>query len=277
MRLCAFADEASSSLDGQVCALLRNDILLLEMRGVNGKNIKELSLTEAKEVKKILDDSGISVWSLGSPVGKIALDGALYAHFDEFLHILELAELLGTGRIRMFSFYPVKELCAEKQRELVFKNIEKMLDATPKNILLCHENEKDIFGETAENCLALHNTFPRLRAVFDPANFVQCGEDVIRAWKKLGGFVEYLHIKDADVQGVNVPAGEGEGHLPEIVSAFLSHGGDVMTIEPHLNNFTGLSALENGGGANLGRFHYKNNNESFDAACSAFRNILKNL
>lgn len=33
MRLCAFADEASSSLDGQVCALLRNDIHLLEMRG----------------------------------------------------------------------------------------------------------------------------------------------------------------------------------------------------------------------------------------------------
>ena len=43
MRLCAFADEASVSLDGQIEALKRNNISLLEIRGVDGENIKEIS------------------------------------------------------------------------------------------------------------------------------------------------------------------------------------------------------------------------------------------
>ena len=63
MKLCAFADEASPSLAGQIAALRRNDIPYLEIRGVNGKNIKDISVTEAKEIKNELDAAGISVWS----------------------------------------------------------------------------------------------------------------------------------------------------------------------------------------------------------------------
>ena len=39
IRLCAFADEASQSVEGQISALHRNGIELLEVRGINGVNI----------------------------------------------------------------------------------------------------------------------------------------------------------------------------------------------------------------------------------------------
>lgn len=274
MKLCAFADEASASLSGQITALRRNEIPYLEIRGIDGKNIKDVTANEAREIKKRLDDAGISVWSMGSPIGKIEIEGDLAAHFDDFKRILETADIFGAKHIRMFSFFPMKEHDAEKTKELVLTNVEKLLALTPAHITLCHENEKDIFGENAENCLLLHKTFPRLRAVFDPANFVQCGVDTLAAWEMLRDHVEYLHIKDAASDGTVVPAGMGLGNVPHIVSDYLARGGEVMTLEPHLFDFTGLSALENGKSLKHSVSHYRNNDEAFDAAVVALRKIL---
>ena len=52
IKLCAFADEAESSLAGQIAALKRNDISYLELRSIAGKNVKDFSLEEAKEKAK---------------------------------------------------------------------------------------------------------------------------------------------------------------------------------------------------------------------------------
>ena len=277
MKLCAFADEASPSLAGQIAALSRNGISSLEIRGVNGKNIKDITVCEAKDIQNTLEANGISVWSMGSPIGKIALDGDFEAHLDDFKRILETADIFGAKHIRMFSFFPVEGMEQEKTKALVFERIERLLAVTPEHILLCHENEKDIFGENAENCLALHEAFPRLRAVFDPANFVQCGVDTKKAWKVLKNYVEYLHIKDAVLDGTVVPAGRGLGNVPYIVKEYLSRGGEVMTLEPHLFDFTGLSALENGKVTSLGISHYRDNDEAFDAASEALKTILSEI
>ncbi|MBQ8418819.1 MAG: TIM barrel protein [Clostridia bacterium] len=277
MKLCAFADEASPSLAGQIAALSRNGISSLEIRGVNGKNIKDITVCEAKDIKNTLEANGISVWSMGSPIGKIALDGDFEAHLGDFKRILETADIFGAKHIRMFSFFPVEGMEQEKTKALVFERIERLLAVTPEHILLCHENEKDIFGENAENCLALHEAFPRLRAVFDPANFVQCGVDTKKAWEVLKNYVEYLHIKDAVLDGTVVPAGRGLGNVPYIVKEYLSRGGEVMTLEPHLFDFTGLSALENGKVTSLGISHYRDNDEAFDAASEALKTILSEI
>lgn len=275
MKLCAFADEASPLLEKQIAALNRNAISLLEIRGVGEKNIKDVTSAEAEEIKKRLDEAGISVWSIGSPIGKISLDGDMGAHLDDFKRILESAEIFGTNHIRIFSFFPIAGESEEKTRKRVFENMEKLLSLAPAHIVLCHENEKDIFGQTLENCLWLHKEFPRLRAVFDPANFVQCGVETIAAWDMLKEYVEYLHIKDALADGSVVPAGAGIGNLPEIAADYLLRGGEVMTLEPHLKVFKGLAELENGKSVKHGLFVYKNNDESFDAAVLALRKILK--
>ena len=276
MKLCAFADEASPMLLGQIAALKRNGISYLEIRGVNGKNIRELTRAEVKETAHILKESGIGVWSVGSPIGKIALDGDIAGHFDDFARILEAADLLGAERIRLFSFFPVKGMEEKRTRALVTEYTDRFLSMTPEHIVLCHENEKDIFGENTENCVYLHETFPRLRAVFDPANFVQCGVDTAAAWEALKPYVDYLHIKDAVADGTVVPCGMGIGNVPAIVRDYLARGGEVMTVEPHLQDFTGLSALENGASVRFGISAYRDNDESFDAAVTALKHILEN-
>ena len=274
MRLCAFADEASSALSGQIAALKRNGISHLEIRGVNGKNIKELSRAEVLEVKSALDGADIFVWSIGSPIGKISLADDFHAHTEDFQRILEAADVLGAKRIRMFSFFPVKGMSEQTVRDSVCERIDTLLSLTPEEITLCHENEKEIFGENTENCLFLHRTFPRLRAVFDPANFVQCGVDTAAVWKALCDYVDYLHIKDAVTDGTVVPAGMGIGNVSMIVGDYLARGGDMMTLEPHLFDFTGLSALENGKSVKLGISAYKDNDEAFDAAVAALKAII---
>jgi hypothetical protein len=47
-----------------------------------------------------------------------------------------------------------------------------------------------------------------------------------------------------------------------------------MTLEPHLFDFTGLSALENGKSVKLGISAYKDNDEAFDAAVAALKAIV---
>jgi sugar phosphate isomerase/epimerase len=274
MKFCAFADEASEKLSGQIAALRRNGISMLEIRGVNGKNVKDLSRDEVKEIKTALDANGISVWSVGSPIGKISLADDFTAHTEDFKRILETSDILGAKHVRMFSFFPILGMSEEEVKEAVYGRIEALLSLTPSHITLCHENEKEIFGENTESCLWLHRSFPRLRAVFDPANFVQCGVDTRKAWEALRDYVEYLHIKDAVGDGTVVPAGMGVGNVPDIVRDYLARGGEVMTLEPHLFDFTGLSALENGKSVKLGISAYKDNDEAFDAAVKALRVVV---
>jgi len=142
-------------------------------------------------------------------------------------------------------------------------------------IVLCHENEKDIYGDVAERCLELLNALPSLSAVFDPANFIQCGVDIEKAWALLKDKVYYLHIKDATESGIVVPSGKGVGKLEFVVKDFLASGERTVSIEPHLADFVGFSALEQDEKSALG-FTYKNNFEAFSAAVSAFKAIADN-
>ena len=274
MRLCAFADEASPFVEEQIKALKRNGLNALEVRGVNKINVSKISIENAKELRSMLEAEGLSVWSIGSPIGKHKLADSFEPHLDTFKHVIELAYTLGTSRIRMFSFYPIAGESADVTGERVFERLHKMCEITPSDIILCHENEKGIFGENAENCLAIHKEFPTIRGVFDPANFVQCGVDTLRAWEMLKPFVDYLHIKDALGDGTVVPAGEGKGNVAHIVRDYLSRGGDTMTIEPHLAEFVGLASLENGESVKADGKRYVSNDEAFDAAVSALKKII---
>jgi membrane-bound ClpP family serine protease len=78
IRLSAFADEAGKSLSSQITALLRNDIRLTELRSVDKKNVSELTLPEAREIGATLTGNGIGLSALGSPMGKVEIDGKHY-------------------------------------------------------------------------------------------------------------------------------------------------------------------------------------------------------
>lgn len=276
IRLFAFADEASKMFAGQLAAMERNDLQGLEIRGVDGQNISEISLEKAKEVRRQMDDKGLVTWSIGSPIGKVRLDADFAAHLDKLRHCLEVANILGAENLRLFSFF-MKPQELEQNRSQVIDKMGAFLDvAGGTGVSLCHENEKGIFGATAQCCLDILTQLPGCKGIFDPANFVQCGVDTAAAWELLKEHTYYLHIKDALADGTVVPAGKGQGNVAMIVKDFIARGGCEMTIEPHLKVFDGLAGLEQAGEeSKVGGFCYSDSNAAFDAACEALKTILR--
>lgn len=272
LKVAAFADEASQALEGQIAAMKRNDISLLEIRFVDEENISVVSLEKAKEIRKALDENGLGVWSIGSPTGKIPLQDDFGPHLDTFRHQLDLAHILGAQHFRLFSFHETDESAA--CFDLVCERLERILDAAKgSGVVICHENEKGIYGDTAAKCLKLHRALPELKAIFDPANYLQCGENTLTAWEQIAPYVEYMHIKDCNEEGKVVPPGTGHGNLPTLLKRYAEQGGSVVTLEPHLAKFIGLDQLENGEKTESA-LSFTNSDEAFDAAAAALRKMI---
>ena len=140
MRIYAFSDEASSSLTGQIAAMKRNGLDGMEIRGVDGQNVAAITREKAAEVLRMLKDNGLAVWSVGSPIGKIPLDGGGFEeHLDSLKHVLEIADVLECRNIRMFSFYMPEGAAPESCRGEVLDRLGKMAElASGTGIALCH-------------------------------------------------------------------------------------------------------------------------------------------
>ena len=280
MNIYAFEDEASPRIDEQIKAMVRNGLQGLEIRNVDGENVSAISLDKAREVRKKLDDAGLITWSIGSPLGKIDIEkGSFEEHLDSLRHTLEVASVLGAKNIRMFSFFIPAGKDPAIFRNQVMDRLHRMVEVSAgSGIALCHENEKGIYGDVATRCLDVLTEVPELHGVFDPANFVQCGQDTLEAWEMLKDRINYMHIKDALFSDSSVvPAGKGDGHVGEVLHAFLAKGGCDMTVEPHLAVFDGLKGLERKGDRSIvggGNYVFSSNDEAFDAACSALKALL---
>ena len=273
----AFADESSNTFAGQMDALKRNGFSFLEIRNLEGKNVTQLTTTEAKEYAHILDDNGLKLWSMGSPIGKIGIHDDFAAHMDLYRHTLELTNIFGASNIRLFSFFMPKEEAPEKYRDLVLERMAIFAEtAAQYGITPCHENEKGIYGDNAARCLEIHKAVPALKAVFDPANFFQCGQDTLQAWDLLQPFVHYMHIKDALPNGRVVPPGMGSGNVPLLIEKYYAQGGQVLSLEPHLYDFVGLKNLEQEGEESIvGSMSFATAEEAFDYAANTLKKITE--
>ena len=279
----AFADEASADILEQIAACKANGIDYIELRNVNGKNISNFTVEEAKELKKLLDDNGIKVSSIGSHYGKIEITDDFEPHFEAFKQTVEVAKVLETKYIRMFSFFFTKGQKIEDYKDEVYRRLDAMVDYSNEHgILCCHENEKGIYGDITERCVELAEHYgERMGCIFDPSNYIQCGCDTLEGFKLLQDKVTYMHVKDciAAIDTV-VPAGEGDGHLEEILK-MLDEKEAVyfLSVEPHLRVFEGLENLEpDDATANAmnKKFVYPDNKTSFAAACTAIHSIIEN-
>lgn len=274
----AFADEASPYIDEQIVAMKRNNLNGLEIRNVDETNVSDISKEKAKEVRKKLEDAGLITWSIGSPIGKIDI---VKDNFDEHLeklkYTLEIAEILGSKNIRLFSFFMPKDANFDDYENEVIDRLGKFLElAKGTGIQLCHENEKGIYGDIAARCLKIYKTLPELKGIFDPANFVQCGQDTKEAWDILKDYIYYMHIKDATLDGSIVPAGLGDGNIAYLINAFIENGGKDFTMEPHLTVFSGLESLEQEGNTSeVGKkYVFDDDHTAFDAGCNAFKKLI---
>ncbi len=274
----AFADEASPYIDEQIVAMKRNNLNGLEIRNVDETNVSGISEEKAKEVRKKLEDAGLITWSIGSPIGKIDIvKDDFDEHLEKLKHTLEIAEILGSKNIRLFSFFMPKDANFDDYENEVIDRLGKFIElAKGTGIQLCHENEKGIYGDIAPRCLKIYKTLPELKGIFDPANFVQCGQDTKEAWDMLKDYIYYMHIKDATLDGSIVPAGLGDGNIAYLINAFMEKGGKDFTMEPHLTVFSGLESLEQEGNTSeVGKkYVFDDDNTAFDAGCNAFKKLL---
>lgn len=247
--LSGFSDEIDEKIDVQFRVLKELGIDHFEVRGVDGKNIADLTDEEVSLLHTKMKEQGIKVSSIGSPIGKIGITDAFEPHFEKFKRVVWVAKKLETKFIRVFSFFIARDEEPARYREEVLARLSKMIAyAEKEDVVLLHENEKDIYGDTVERCLDLMENLycENFKAVFDPANFIQCGQDTKEGFDKLEKYLAYMHIKDALADGSVVPAGAGIGNLDYILKQLKTSGYcGFLSLEPHLGNFKGLEALEN--------------------------------
>lgn len=249
-KISGFSDEIASDIDTQFRVLKQLGISYFEPRGIDGKNISMLTDEEVKELKRKMDHYGIKASSIGSPIGKVRLEEPFEPHFELFKKVVKIARDLDTKYIRVFSFFHEGgEVWSNEEREEVLTRLRRMIGyARDNNVVLLHENEKDIYGDTVDRCVDLMNALgcKQFRAIFDPANFVQCGQDTKRAYELLREMIEYVHIKDAIREsGKVVPAGYGDGKVEYVLNKLFENGyKGFLSLEPHLGRFVGLASLE---------------------------------
>jgi len=233
-----FADEIDADLEVQLDTLDRLGIDYLDLRGVEDTNVLDLSDGQIERVQRELDERGIGVTSIGSPIGKVDIEEPFEPHFERFQTAVRRAEQFDTEYIRLFSYYTDEPTA---NRGEVMRRMERKAEyAEDAGVTLLLENEKDLYGDTPGRVRDVLTTVdsPNLRAIFDPANYLEIGVEAYPdALLQVVEYVEQLHIKDANKgsRGDIEPAGEGDGHIPETLAVMAARGfHGVASLEPHL-------------------------------------------
>ena len=242
LHLSAFSDEIDPAIGPQVEHCRKNGVTHIELRMVDKINVLDFTADQRKAIKTALDAGGLGVISIGSPVGKVAIDKPWQEHFDRFKIAVDAAEYFGAPFIRVFSYYPAggegKGPTDGLRGEVVDRFRQKVEYIGNRNVTLVHENEKGIYGEGVKHCLELMKAIdsPKLRTAFDFANFVQAKERPIDNWPALKPYTVHIHVKDAKLaDGTVVPAGHGDGDIEAIVKdAYASGYRGFLSLEPHL-------------------------------------------
>lgn len=238
--LSGFADEISPDLDEQLDTLQAESMRYLELRGVWGTNVADLSDEQLDVIDGRLKERGFQVSSIGSPLGKVDITQPFAAERARAERIMAVAQRLGAPIVRVFSFYRPEGTEPEQFRHQIIANLQEMSElAASAGVVLAHENEKGIYGDVPSRCVDLLASVdsPAFRSTFDAANFVQCGvRPFDEAYEPLRPYLLYVQIKDALAgSGKVTPAGQGDGQVRETLQALADSGFDgFFSLEPHL-------------------------------------------
>jgi sugar phosphate isomerase/epimerase len=186
--------------------------------GSGVKNVMLLSDEEIAQIKRLHKDYGVSVATLGSPIGKIKIkdvdDGTAnrFVPFNEYLEkdvrrAIALAQTFETKLIRGFSFYPPKGEAPEPY-------VKQAGDMLGQIAVLC-EREGVIFGLEVEANLVGQNGYLMMELyrhvnsramtlIFDAANLLcqlGTGQAVVEHYHAMKEGVGWMHVKDYAQKG----------------------------------------------------------------------------
>jgi sugar phosphate isomerase/epimerase len=248
--LSGFADEISADPGEQLATLATESIAHLELRSVWSTNVADLDGAQVTRFAKALENAGVSVSAIGSPVGKIDVSAPLEPELERLRRVAAVASELGASLVRVFSFFvPAADPPVRYRQQVIDRMAALTQVALEHGLVLAHENEKGIYGDRPERCADMLAAIgsPALRATFDAANFVQCGvRPHTEAYPLLRPYLVYLQVKDAlAATGEVVPAGQGDGQVRETLAALRDSGfAGYVSLEPHLaqgHTFGGFS------------------------------------
>jgi sugar phosphate isomerase/epimerase len=264
--LSGFIDEISSDFTKQCEVAAGLGLKYVEVRSAWGVNILDLDDAQLASVQTIMADHGLSVSSIGSPIGKIFIDEDFEPHRQRMRHAGKVANLLEAPYIRIFSFFIRHGSDPDSHRDEVLRRMHALADVgKDAGVILLHENEKEIYGDIPRRCLDIVESVAsdNLRLAWDAANFVQVGvRPFTEGYAMLRPHVEYVQIKDAHLaDGSVVVAGAGDGEVVETVRALRDDGFDgFFSLEPHLGAVDEFGAFSGP--------------ELFESAWKAFTDIL---
>lgn len=255
--LTGFGDEIDDDPNVQAAVLNSLGARHIEVRGAWGTNVVDFTPDHLDDLKAVLGRRSTSVSAIASPIGKVAVTLPVEHEVARLERAVAAAHALDARYVRIFSFYPAEGQDPRLIRDDVLVRMRALADvAEREDVILLHENEKEIYGDVPSRVLDLVEAVgsDALRLAWDNANFVQCGvKPFTEAWPLLAEYVDYLQVKDAVAStGRVVPAGSGDGELLETVTALRDRGYDgFASLEPHLADTSSLGGFS--GPAEFGR------------------------
>jgi len=247
--LSGFIDEISDDFSLQCKVASGLGLRYVEVRSAWGTNILDLDSDQMSKLQETLATYGLKVSSIGSPIGKISIDDEFPPHLERMRHAVEVAETLEAPYIRIFSFFIPEGTDPDSRREEVLSRMSALAEAAAdSDVILAHENEKEIYGDIPRRCLDIVTSVssPKLQLAWDPANFVQVGvRPFTEGYAMLRPHVGCIQIKDALLADATVVvAGAGDGEVVETIRALRADGFDgFFSLEPHLGEYTAYGAL----------------------------------
>src|SRR3982750_1423759 len=155
--IAAITDEFSPRLSEAIPVMKEIGMPAAELRVVNEKNIMDLSDDELKRAKQDLQNAGLSVISIASPLLKCILPNSppLDSRFEHDVfaskhpyedqerlasHAFELAKFFGAKTIRVFSYWRTIE--PQACTAAIIEDLRKLADlAETKDLIIGLENE----------------------------------------------------------------------------------------------------------------------------------------
>jgi sugar phosphate isomerase/epimerase len=242
--LSGFIDEISPDFTVQCRLAADLGLRYAELRSAWQVNILDLDQGQLGVMKETLADHDLRVSSIGSPIGKIFIDEDFAPHLERMRHAADVARFFEAPYVRIFSFFLRPGADPAAHRDEVIDRMRALARvAEDADLILLHENEKEIYGDVPDRCLDIVRSVgsPHLRLAWDPANFVQVGvRPYSDGYAALRPHVEYIQIKDAlATDGSVVPAGQGDGEVDRTLRALRHDGFDgFFSLEPHLSAAT---------------------------------------
>jgi len=217
--LSGFADEAANqkTAEQQFAAFAALGLQFYSIRFIDAgsgiKNVMKLTVKEIQHIRKLEDEYGLNVASLGSPIGKVKLqdidDGTKnpFIPFKKYLErdvkkACELAHAFETKLIRGFSFYHPKGTDPKDHIAQAVDQLGQIAEACHRSDLTFGlEIEGNLVGQTGHLLAEIHRkvNHPAMVLIFDAANILCQGYttvDVYQQYLAMKPAIGWMHIKD---------------------------------------------------------------------------------